>query len=171
MVEVRRVEERRLIAPWQRLHDLGHWGDPSSTGKLGAVVDDGRVLGVTERPFTAEELHPVMRAQFGLGADFYRPSVYFVNSSVARFVEVSWLVSAAFVEFRILDLEEGPENGPPLDSGERRAEFLRACEAHGERRSWGLRALLARVEEIDPAVRGDDEEGAWYDAIVDLDPL
>ncbi|ACU38520.1 hypothetical protein Amir_4690 [Actinosynnema mirum DSM 43827] len=31
--------------------------------------------------------------------------------------------------------------------------------------------MLGRVEEIDPAVRADDEEGAWYDAVVDLRPL
>ena len=92
------ARERRLIAPDQRLYVLGWYGNErvyngeDLTFRVGAIVGSGRVLGIRSRPLTSEDMPPVGRAYYG---ESYSPSVHFINSSLAAFVEVSWRWRAA----------------------------------------------------------------------------
>lgn len=83
--------ERALLRPDQRLYLLGRFGpappDMSLTVHIGAVSEVGTVLGVSERPMTTDDIPEVLRVVY---AGHYRPSVQFMNSSVAQFVDLSW---------------------------------------------------------------------------------
>ncbi|GAB3458301.1 SUKH-4 family immunity protein [Actinophytocola sediminis] len=143
--------ESRLITPADRLYRLGRWGGHDRTPWMGAVAGDGRVLAIRDRPVTAQDLHPALRE---FHRDLYHPAVDFINSSVARLVEISWRWRAALHILRTL---EHPPAAAPLD----------AHEAFDNRVSAAERIVLKHIVEIDSHVRLDDPASLWVQLVTD----
>ncbi|MGI5225537.1 SUKH-4 family immunity protein [Actinoallomurus sp. CA-142502] len=145
--------ERRLIADDQRLYHLGWWGAHDRTPKMGAVAGDGRVLAVRDAPVTAADVHPDLRRVY---TDLYQPAVAFLNSSIARLVELAWRWRSAVAILREFHLQEPHYSRPEEEH-----------DAHLARVEAGERIVLARAAEIDPAIDPDDPRALWVALITD----
>jgi hypothetical protein len=137
--------ERALLAPDQRLYRLGWWGTDDRSPTIGAVAGDGRVLVLLPAPLTVADLNRALRPYY---PDFHEPAVTFVNSSVARYVEVAWRWYAANAIYQRMD-------SPP------RHEALANLQIEIEQR----RRLLAGLAAIDPAIGDEALDSAWVDAV------
>ncbi|MBW8482397.1 SUKH-4 family immunity protein [Actinomadura parmotrematis] len=164
-------QERGLAADGERLYDLGAWSDQDGAPRIGAVAGTGRVLALRERPLTAADLHPTLR---GIYRDLYRPAVAYLNTSVARFVEIAWRWRAA-AELR-RRLEEPPFPGTHaqlverLGSADRAAEVLRAweeaCDAHLDLVDACGKRTLAAVRAVDPTQGPGGAESLWLELLL-----
>lgn len=136
-------QERRLIAPNQRLYLLGSYGreqvinGEDLTLRVGAVAGSGRVLAICSRPLPAEDIPQALRAVY---ANFSAPAVRFLNSSVAAFVEVAWRWSAAVGVFRRYPCPDG------LDEIDAWFAQFETCRQQ----------VLAGMVRIDPALADPD---------------
>jgi hypothetical protein len=141
-------DERRLISPDQRLYRLGWWGPPSHVAPvIGAVAGEGRVLAIRDAPLSPDDLPPVLRGHY---ENFHTPSILFLNSSVAQYVEVSWRWRAAAATMAELEM---PANSGDFSDFHRK--FVNA------RRDF-LRGLIA----IDRGINADDPHSLWPDQVI-----
>ncbi|MEU3648001.1 SUKH-4 family immunity protein [Lentzea sp. NPDC034063] len=143
--------ESRLITREDRLYRLGRWGSHDLTPWVGAVAGDGRVMAIREEPVTAQDVHPDLREYY---RDLYHPSVDFINSSVARLVEISWRWRAVA---RILTGLEHSLFGAPREVAEAFYDRVREYE----------RIVLGHVERIDGHLRADDPSSLWGEVVTD----
>ncbi len=150
--EAQQDHEPRLRSDGRTLYDLGTWGAArEEQPRVGASAGDGRVFLVSPRPLTVDDLHPAVRE---LHAGFHRPALLPLNSSVAQLVEVMWRVRAALDI--LLALQEPAWDASP-----------EAHEAHGNRLLACRRLILTHLAAVDPAVRADDPDTLWLEAITD----
>ncbi|TCO45301.1 SUKH-4 immunity protein of toxin-antitoxin system [Actinocrispum wychmicini] len=142
--------ERRVIAPHQRLYVIGRWGRHESAAKIGAVAGDGRVLALWDSPLAVDDVHPDLAEHY---RDLYRPAVEFVNSSVAQFVECCWRWRAA-VEVLVADLEAYDPTWP-----------TEAALAHCDLHESGKQIVMDQFRQIDPGI--DGPATIWGETVLD----
>ncbi|SCL15981.1 hypothetical protein GA0070624_0884 [Micromonospora rhizosphaerae] len=148
MPKVASEREGRLISPEQRLYDLGRWGSDDLTPKLGAIAGDGRVMAISDAPTTDAKLRGFLKEYY---RGIYIPSVQFISSSVAQFIEVAWRWRAASAILRELSLQEPDCTRRPIE------EF----DAYVARRTACERLIISGIEAIDPAVNADAPDSLW----------
>ncbi|MEU0505884.1 SUKH-4 family immunity protein [Nocardia sp. NPDC005998] len=159
--------ERRLLTADRRLYRLGRWGRHPLT-LIGALAGDGTVFGLRETPLSTTDLPPVMPDRY----PDLNPTVAYLNSSVARFLEVAWRWRAASRILRELTETEPPFPGTRIALTERgedadaiHAAYLEECEQVWERTDVDIAAVLAAMAEIDNLTGPDGRESLWVELI------
>jgi hypothetical protein len=147
-------QERQVASPGDRLYTLVHWGREELQLRIGAVAGTGRVLMIRPKPFTVDDLPPILRES---NAGLYHPSVMFFNSSVAQFVETSWRWHVAGeIAFELW--QDPPRIDRPWEEHEAWFSRLHDCE----------RIVLEHIERIDGHVRADDTGTLWAEEVTEL---
>ncbi|WP_433193520.1 hypothetical protein ACQP1G_32765 [Nocardia sp. CA-107356] len=161
--------ERRLLSADRRLYRLGRWGRHRLAPAIGALAGDGMVFGLSDAPLTTADLPQVMQAEY---PDLDNPAVTYLNSSVARFLEVAWRWRAASRIMCELVEAEPPFPGTRTALAERgedadaiHSAYLEQCEQVWERTEVDIAAVLAAMADIDSMTGPDGRESCWVELI------
>ncbi|GAA3388764.1 SUKH-4 family immunity protein [Cryptosporangium minutisporangium] len=147
--------ERQLVSGDEQLYLLGIDGtdtDPELMVQVGAIAGTGRVMGISARPMTADDLAPGLRP---FKPDLYYPAVSHYNGSVSAFVEVAWRWYAAD---RLIGDHPGPDDSAPLEAHHwYYAELKLSCAT-----------FLARMALLDPTLGDNGLDSAWAEEIYEI---
>lgn len=148
--------EERLIGRDERLYRLISQGG-EDVHWIGAVAGSGRVLAISPEPMTVNDIHPQLRAH---RPDFYKPSVAFVNSSIAQFVEISWrwwTVEQLFYALRSPNPMNFTDRAKAKDAFLAHIDLIERCE----------RLVLEHIELIDDKAFPDGRNSFWWEIVAE----
>lgn len=146
--------ERRWVAGFERLYDLGLWGAHDLTPHIGVVAGIGTVLAVREQPMKPADLPPQLREVY---PDLYHPAVEFLGSSLRQFVELTWRWRAAVRLLRELPSPSYTDTPAAVD-----AYFARLETCH--------EIVLGRMTRVDGRIDSRDENSLWVQLVLDMVP-
>lgn len=143
--------ELQLMRPDQRLYRLASWGAGVSCW-IGAVAGTGQVMTISSEPLKGDDLHPQLRSH---NPDFYEPAVRVLNSTVMKYVEISWRWRA--VENILFEVKSpNPMSFTNMEAA--RAAF----NAHVDLVESCENIVFERVGVIDDRVRADGRYSPWW---------